>query len=157
MSPQDAEPARGGGIHRLTTKNSLSTARASPEAHARVADAPTSLACAADRGPGQMSTSGQQPVATNLAMPSPMAEVIAFSQARRVNLVEKISARVAQAKSQEQGERLLAAAVRKQRGAMSRKRIPTHKIDRECRALENAIRTSVWRLILTPPTGDDAA
>jgi len=86
-----------------------------------------------------------------------MADVIAFPQARRVHLVEKTAARVAHAKSQEQGERLLAAAVHKQRGAMTRKRVPAGRVDRECRALENAIRAQVWRLILTPPTGDDAA
>jgi hypothetical protein len=74
-----------------------------------------------------------------------------------VHLIERIAGRVAHAKSQEQGERLLAAAVRKQCGAMTRKRVPALKIDRECRALENAIRAHVWRLILTPPTGDDAA
>jgi hypothetical protein len=100
----------------------------------------------------------QQRIAANRAIPSPMADVIAFPQARRVHLIEKTAARVAQAKSQEQGERLLAAAVQKQRGAMTRKRIAAGRVERECRALENAIRAHLWRLILTPPpTGDDAA
>jgi hypothetical protein len=104
-----------------------------------------------------MSNSRQQRIAANRAMPSPMADVIAFPQARRVHLIEKVAVRVAHAKSQEQGERLLAAAVRKQRGAMTRKRIPAGKVERECRDLENAIRAHLWRLILTPPNGDDAA
>jgi uncharacterized protein DUF6074 len=108
------------------------------------------------RGPSR-SNPHQQLIAANLAMSPLMADVIAFPQARRVHLIEKTAARVARARSNEHGERLLAAAVRKQRGAMTRKRIPAHKIDRECRALENAIRAYLWRLILTPPTGDDAA
>lgn len=104
-----------------------------------------------------MSNSSQQRIPANLAMPSPMADVIAFPQARRVHLVERTAARVAHARSKDQGERLLAAAVRKQRDALVRKRVPSGKVERECRALENAIRAEMWRLILTPPTGDDAA
>jgi hypothetical protein len=81
--------------------------------------------------------------------------MIAFPQSRRVHLVEKTAVCVARAKSQERGEKLLAAAVRKQRAAMTRKGIPAHEVERQCRALENAIRARLFRLILTSPTGND--
>jgi hypothetical protein len=64
--------------------------------------------------------------------------VIAFPQARRMDLVEKTAAPVARAQSQEQADRLLAATVRKQRRAMARKRIPADRIERECRGLETS-------------------
>jgi hypothetical protein len=89
--------------------------------------------------------------------PPPSTVIIAFPQSRRVHLVGKTAARVARAKSQERGEKLLDAAVRKQRAAMTRKGIPAHKVERECRALENAVRARLFRLILTPSTGNDAA
>src|ERR1700730_16549437 len=72
-----------------------------------------------------------------------------------VHLVEKTAVCVARAKSQERGEKLLAAAVRKQRAAMTRKGIPAHEVERQCRALENAIRARLFRLILTSPTEND--
>jgi hypothetical protein len=98
----------------------------------------------------------RQGLAADTSLPS-SAVMIAFPQSRRVHLVAKTAARVARAKSQQRGEKLLAAAVRKQRAAMTRKRIPAHKVERECRALENAVRARLFRLILTPPTGSDVA
>jgi hypothetical protein len=101
-----------------------------------------------------MRQSNQQRLDADMS-PPPSAVMIAFPQSRRVQLVEKTAARVARAQSQERGEKLLAAAVRKQRAAMTRKSIPAHKVERECRALENAVRARLFRLILTPPTGND--
>ena len=73
-----------------------------------------------------------------------------------MHLVEKTAACVAHAKSQNRGEKLLASVVRKQRAAMTRKGVPAHNVERECPALENAVRAHLFRLILTPPTGNDA-
>jgi hypothetical protein len=104
-----------------------------------------------------MKQSNQQRLAANHPSPPPSAVMIAFPQSRRVHLVEKTASRVAHAKSQERGEKLLAAAVSKQRAAMMRKGIPAHKVERECRALENAVRARLFRLILIPSAGNDTA
>ena len=68
-----------------------------------------------------MRQSNQQQLAADPSSPPP-AIMIAFPASRRVHLIEKIAARVARAKSQERGEKLLDVAVRKQRAAMTRKR-----------------------------------
>jgi hypothetical protein len=102
-----------------------------------------------------MRQSNQQRLAADPSPPA-SAVMIAFPPSRRVHL-EKTAARVARAKSQERGEKLLAAAMRKQRAAMTRRGIPAHKVEREYRALENAVRARLFRLILNPPTGNDAA
>jgi hypothetical protein len=101
-----------------------------------------------------MRQSNHQRLAADPSLP-PSARMIAFPQSRRVHLVEKTAVCVARAKSQERGEKLLAAAVRKQRAAMTRKSIQAHKVERECCAFENAVRARLFRLILTPPTGND--
>ena len=56
----------------------------------------------------------------------------------------------------EKGEAVLAAAIRKQRAAMTRKGVPPEKVERECARLESAVRTRLWTVILTP-TPNDAA
>jgi hypothetical protein len=66
-----------------------------------------------------MRQSNQQRLDADMS-PPPSAVMIVFPQSRRVHLVEKTAARMALAKSQERGEKLLAAAVRKQRAAMTR-------------------------------------
>jgi Family of unknown function (DUF6074) len=100
-----------------------------------------------------MKNSNPQRIAADIA-PAPSALMIAFPQAKRVRTIEKIAASIVRAKTQEKGENVLAAAVRKQRAAMTRKGIHSDRINRECRSLESAIRARVWCLILTP---NDAA
>jgi len=39
---------------------------------------------------------------------------------------------------------------------MTRKGVPPEKVERECTRLESAVRARLFRLILTPPTGNDA-
>ena len=82
--------------------------------------------------------------------------MIAFPQARRVHAVARIAERMAHAKTRGKAEDVLAAAIRKQRGAMMRKGVPLEKVERECVRLESAVRTRLWALILSP-TPNDAA
>jgi Family of unknown function (DUF6074) len=53
-------------------------------------------------------------------------------------------------------EKLLAATLKRQAEVMTRKGIPPAVVERETRALENAIRAELWRLIILRP-GDDVA
>jgi hypothetical protein len=48
------------------------------------------------------------------------------------------------------GERLLVATLQQQARVLARKGVPPDLIERECRALEAAVRTELWRLILAP-------
>ncbi len=84
----------------------------------------------------------------------PSALMIAFPQANRVRAIEKVAASIVRAKTQEKAGNVLAAAVRKQRAAMTRKGIHSDRITRECGLLESTIRARVWCLVLTP---NDAA
>lgn len=102
-----------------------------------------------------MKQSHQQPLAVNISLPE-SAIMIAFPQAGRVHAVGRLAERIARAKSREKGEAILAAAIRKQRAAMTRKGVPPDKVERECARLESAVRTRLWTVILTP-TPNDAA
>jgi hypothetical protein len=101
-----------------------------------------------------MKRSHQQPLAVT-SLPS-TAVMIAFPQAGRVHAVGRLAERMACAKSREKGEAVLAAAIQKQRAAMTRKGVPPDKVERECARLESAVRTRLWTVILSP-TPNDAA
>jgi hypothetical protein len=102
-----------------------------------------------------MKQSNQQRLAANTSLPG-SAVMIAFPQAGRVHAVGRLAERMACAKSREKGEAVLAAAIQKQRAAMTRKGVPPDKVERECTRLENAVRTRLWTVILSP-TPNDAA
>jgi hypothetical protein len=87
---------------------------------------------------------------------SPTATMIPFPFAKRAHAVGRLAARVASARTAEKAEGVLAVVLRKQRATMARKGVGLDKIERECRALEAAVRTRVWSLILSP-TPTDAA
>jgi hypothetical protein len=84
----------------------------------------------------------------------PPAVVIPFPQTRRVHAVARIAERMARAKAREKGEAVLAAAIRKQRGAMTRKGVASEKVERECARLEIAVRARLWSIIF-PSTPND--
>jgi hypothetical protein len=84
-----------------------------------------------------MKQCSQQRLAANTVLPD-SAVMIAFPQAGRVHAVGRLAERMACAKSREKAEAVLAAAIRKQRSAMTRKGIPPEKVERECVRLESA-------------------
>jgi Family of unknown function (DUF6074) len=102
-----------------------------------------------------MRQSNQQRLAADPSPPA-SAAMIAFPQARRIHAVGRIAQRMARAKTREKGEDILANAIRKQHGAMTRKGVPPDKVKRECARLESAVRTRLWTIILTA-TPNDAA
>jgi hypothetical protein len=63
---------------------------------------------------------------------------------------------VAHAKKRDQAEHILAAAIRRQRTAMTRKGVASDKVERECAWLESAVRTRVWLILLSPNPKDAA-
>jgi Family of unknown function (DUF6074) len=85
------------------------------------------------------------------------ADIVPFPQVKRVHFVEKTAARIAAARSREAGENLLEAAVRKQCQALERRGVAPERVARQRRALEGALRTRIWRLVLTPTPPDDGA
>jgi Family of unknown function (DUF6074) len=86
----------------------------------------------------------------------PSGAMIPFPQTRRVHAVGRIAERMARAKSREKGEAVLAAAIRQQRAAMTRKGVPPNKVERECTRLESAERTRLWSIIFSPTPNDTA-
>jgi hypothetical protein len=103
-----------------------------------------------------MSKSNQQRLAADIPQPRP-ADVVPFPQVKRVHFVEKTAARIAAARSREAGENILEAAVQKQCRALARRGVAPERIARQRRALESALRASIWRLVLTPTPPDNAA
>jgi Family of unknown function (DUF6074) len=85
------------------------------------------------------------------------ADIVPFPQVKRVHFVEKTAARIAAARSREAGENMLETAVQKQCRALERRGVPPERIARQRRALESALRASIWRLVLTPTPPDDGA
>jgi hypothetical protein len=81
------------------------------------------------------------------------AVVIPFPQTRRRPFIIRTATRVSGAPVKT-GEKLLAAVLRQQSAAMTRKGISRELIQRECQTLECAIRAEIWR---RAPLPDDAA
>jgi hypothetical protein len=75
--------------------------------------------------------------------------VTPFPQVRRRRFILKMAQRLARMTSRT-GEKILAATLRQQAAAMARKQIAPDLIERECRALELAIRAELWRQVLVP-------
>jgi hypothetical protein len=102
-----------------------------------------------------MKQSKQQRLAADTSLVR-SAVMIAFPQAGRVHAIGRLAERMARAESREKSEAVLAAAIRKQRAAMTRKGVPPDKVERECARLESAVRTRLWSIIFSP-TPNDAA
>jgi hypothetical protein len=82
-------------------------------------------------------------------------KLIPFPQIRRRRFVARNAIRLA-GLSHKTAEKLLAATLKRQAEAMTRKGIPAAVIERESRNLESAIRAELWRQILLRP-GDGVA
>ena len=78
-----------------------------------------------------------------------MAQVIPFPLAARRAFVMR-QADVVLSMKPESGERHIVRAVDQQREIMARKGVAPDIINRECASLEAAIRTALWRAVLTP-------
>ncbi len=78
-----------------------------------------------------------------------MAEVVPFPLTRRRAFIRRQAARIADA-APKTGEKLLAHSLRQQAATMTRRGIAEGIIERECRALECAIRAELWRVVLQP-------
>ena len=86
----------------------------------------------------------------------PSAVVIPFPRTRRVHALARIAERMARAKTREKGEAVLAAAIRQQRGAMTRKGVAPDKVERECVRLASAVRARLWSVVFSPNSDDVA-
>ena len=81
-----------------------------------------------------------------------MAEILSFPLTRRRNFIRRQAARIAAAPART-GEKLLAHQIRQQAATLSRKGVPADAVERECQALETAIRAELWRVVLQQPGG----
>jgi hypothetical protein len=82
-------------------------------------------------------------------LPRPTAIVLPFPAVRRRDLVFRIARRMAELR-EISAEKHLANQLRIQVEAMQRRGIATERIEQERRALECAVRTTLWRLLQLP-------
>jgi hypothetical protein len=78
-----------------------------------------------------------------------MAVIIPFPLNRRGAFIERQAQRSAELNN-DAGERHIAHQLEVQAAAMRRKGIDEDLIVREMRCMESAIRTSLWRLVMSP-------
>ena len=81
------------------------------------------------------------------------SKIVPFPQLQRRRFVARHAIRLAGVQHKT-AEKLLAATLRQQAEAMTRKGIPAAVVERESRNLESAIRAELWRQVLLRP--DDA-
>ncbi len=81
-----------------------------------------------------------------------MAEILAFPPARRLGFVRRQAAWFVE-QSHEAAEANLARQLDLQRETLLRKGVDAGRLAAEIRDLESAIRSEVWRLVLTPEVG----
>jgi hypothetical protein len=77
-------------------------------------------------------------------------KLIPFPQVRRRRFVTRHAIRMASL-PRKTAEKILAATLRQQAAAMTRKGIPPAVVERENRSLENAIRAELWRQVILRP------
>jgi hypothetical protein len=77
------------------------------------------------------------------------ASVVPFPQVRRRRFIVKTAARLASL-APRTAERILAATLQQQSATMVRKGIAADLVERECQALEAAIRAALWHAVLVP-------
>jgi hypothetical protein len=90
------------------------------------------------------------------ALPHLSAKIVPYPLARRRDLVAKIAAQVL-ARSPTLGEEHLQRQLRRQDRYLSSKGAAETAIKRELRALEAAVRTELWLIVLAPDPPDGAA
>ncbi len=78
-----------------------------------------------------------------------MAEIVPFPLTRRRAFIRRQAARIADV-APKTGQKLLANAVRLQATTMAKRGIGPDVVERECKALECAIRAELWRVVLQP-------
>jgi len=77
------------------------------------------------------------------------APVVPFPQVRRRRFITKTAERLASV-APKTAEKLLATTLKQQAASMSRRGVPADLVERECRALQSAIRAELWRTVLVP-------
>jgi hypothetical protein len=76
-------------------------------------------------------------------------KVVAFPFARRHGVILRLAEQMA-ARGPAVAENYLQQQLRRQIQALHRRQVPDLTVEREIRALESAVRTELWRLVLTP-------
>lgn len=90
---------------------------------------------------------------TRVSKPQQQCVLIPFPAVRRIGLIRKL-ARLMASYSPEGGERALYARLNVQYNAMISRGMPSNVVERELRALEYAVRTELWGIVMR---GGDAA
>jgi Family of unknown function (DUF6074) len=84
------------------------------------------------------------------------ARVIPFPLAQQRPLVMKLAAEMA-ARAPWRAEKMLNAELERRIDALHRQGVSDSVVERQVKAFEAAIRAELWRIVLLPPSPDDAA
>jgi membrane carboxypeptidase/penicillin-binding protein PbpC len=84
------------------------------------------------------------------------AKLIPFPLAHQRPLVAKLAARMA-AQIPARAEKTLNAELQRRIDALHRQGLSDSTVERQVKAFEAAIRADLWRIVLLPPSPDDAA
>jgi uncharacterized protein DUF6074 len=84
------------------------------------------------------------------------AKIVPFPFAHQRPLVLKLAARMA-AQIPARAEKTLNAELQRRIDALHRQGMSDSAVERQIKALEAAIRAELWRIVLLPPSPDDAA
>jgi hypothetical protein len=84
------------------------------------------------------------------------AKIVPFPLAHQRPLVLKLAARMA-AQIPARAEKTLNAELQRRIDALHRQGMSDSAVERQIKALEAAIRAELWRIVLLPPSPDDAA
>jgi hypothetical protein len=84
------------------------------------------------------------------------ARIIPFPLAQQRPLVVKLAARMA-AEIPARAEKMLNAELQRRIDALHRQGISDSAVERQVKAFEATIRAELWRIVLLPPSPNDAA
>jgi hypothetical protein len=84
------------------------------------------------------------------------AKIIRFPLARQWPLVSKLARQMA-AQMPARAEKTLRSETQRRIDALHRQGLSDQAVEREVRALESAVRSELWRLVLLPDLPDSAA
>jgi len=84
------------------------------------------------------------------------AKVVPFPLTQQHALVVKLAARLS-AQLPGRAEKILNAELQRQVDALHRQGVSDSVVERQVKAFEAAIRAELWRIVLLPPSPDDAA
>jgi hypothetical protein len=84
------------------------------------------------------------------------AKIIRFPLARQWPLVSKLARQMA-GQMPARAEKTLRAELQRRIDALHRQGLSDQAVEREVRALESAVRSELWRLVLLPDLPDSAA